>query len=184
MKNTLNSFVVANPNKCIGCKACELACATVHSESNNVGYTVGTMETPVISRLYLVKDDDFCMPIQCRHCEDAPCANTCPVGAITQDKSGISVNEKACIGCKTCLLACPFGAIDLLPLYENGQEVSQINLDTKMIAYKCDLCKGKKSQACIDACPEKALSIITPQKDKKAKSKQAALSLLEMNRNK
>lgn len=184
MKTTLNSFVVADPNKCIGCRACEVACFSVHNSNNNVSFTVGTVETPIIPRLYLVKDESFCMPIQCRHCEDAPCANSCPVGAISQENNSINVNEKKCIGCKTCLLACPFGAIDLLPEYENGEAVIQNNLETeKMTAYKCDLCKEYGKPACIDACTEKALKLITPVNYKKSRNKQAALGLLETIKN-
>ncbi|MFQ7118823.1 MAG: 4Fe-4S dicluster domain-containing protein [Intestinibacter sp.] len=114
MKNKLGSFVVADPSKCTGCRACEVACFTSHNANNNVGCTVGTINIPVIPRLYLVKDDAVCMPIQCRHCEDAPCLNTCPVKAISRIDNSVIVDEVKCIGCKTCLLACPFGAIDLL----------------------------------------------------------------------
>ena len=71
MKNKLGSFVVADPSKCTGCRACEVACFTSHNANNNVGCTVGTINIPVIPRLYLVKDDAVCMPIQCRHCEEA-----------------------------------------------------------------------------------------------------------------
>ncbi len=55
MKNKIGSFVIADPNKCTGCRACEVACFTMHNQHNNVGYTVGTVDIPVIPRLYLVK---------------------------------------------------------------------------------------------------------------------------------
>lgn len=51
------------------------------------------------------------MPVQCRHCEDAPCAAVCPVKAITFIQNSVRLNEGLCIGCKMCALACPFGAI-------------------------------------------------------------------------
>ncbi|MDW8802847.1 4Fe-4S dicluster domain-containing protein [Clostridium sp. A1-XYC3] len=189
MKTTPNSFVIANSNKCIGCKACEVACFTVHNENNNVVATVGTVTTPIIPRLYVIKGESYAMPIQCRHCEDAPCANVCPVNAIKQEDNTIVIDEKACIGCKTCLMACPFGAIDLLPQYEDGKEVFQINLKkqgqdglrnaVKTIAYKCDLCKDSGEPACINACPQKALTLITPVSEKKSRNRAAALSLLK-----
>ncbi len=193
MKTTLNSFVVANPNKCIGCKACEVACFAAHNKSNNVGATIGTVTTPIIPRLYTVKTDNFTVPVQCRQCEDAPCANSCIVGAIKQEGNSIIIDEKACVGCKSCLLACPFGAIDLLPQYNNGQEVFQINLKEeskygldykeKIIAYKCDLCKESGEQACINACPKNALTLITPMQEKKHRNKQAATGLLQTIKN-
>lgn len=119
----LNSFVIADAHKCIGCKACELACAASHSD--NDGKTVGTVETPIMPRLFLVKTAEVTVPIQCRQCEDAPCANVCPVRAISQLDNKIVVDTEACIGCKTCIMACPFGAMDLVPKYKDGQLVTQ-----------------------------------------------------------
>jgi len=189
LKTKLNSFVVANAAKCIGCKSCEVACFTVHNRNNHVAATVGTVTVPIIPRLYLIRSEHGTIPIQCRHCEDAPCANVCPVGAIKQEGNAIIINEKTCIGCKTCLLACPFGAIDLLPQYDDGKEVLQINLKeeeeggltqkARVIAYKCDLCEDIGEPACIKACPVNALTLVTPIEERKARNKEAALSLIK-----
>lgn len=180
MKNKLGSFVIADSSKCTGCRACEVACFTTHTKkSNSVSYTVGTVEIPVIPRLYLVKDDDICMPIQCRHCEDAPCLNICAVKAISRVDGIVIVDDDKCIGCKTCLLACPFGAIDLLAQFKDNKPVEQIVInESKKIAYKCDLCKDNDKIACVNACPNEALRLVTPLEDKKEKNIKAALNLL------
>lgn len=188
MNSKLNAFVVADPNKCIGCKVCEVACSVAHSDT--VATTVGTLEAPIIPKLYLVKTPDVTMPIQCRQCEDAPCANVCPVAAVTQVNQTIMIDSGKCVGCKTCMIACPFGAIDLVPIYKEGNPVAQSALKTEnagelvekelVVASKCDLCAGCASgPACVDACPEKALEVISPQKQKERRNREAALNLLD-----
>jgi electron transport protein HydN len=188
VNSKLNAFVVADPNKCIGCKVCEVACSVAHTD--NAVTTVGTLETPIIPKLYLVKTPEVTMPVQCRHCEDAPCANVCPVAAITQVNNAIIIDENTCMGCKTCMIACPFGAIDLVPIYKDGEPVIQNGLKADcedgmvekelVVASKCDLCVSRDNgPACVEACPEKALEIMLPQKDKKKRNVEAALNLLE-----
>lgn len=188
MSIKLNSFVVADPHKCIGCKVCEVVCAVSHLEPENK--TVGTIETPLLPKLFLVQSSKVTMPIQCRHCEDAPCANVCAVGAISQKDNKILVDEEICVGCKTCMMACPFGAVDLVPRYVEGQVVMQEVLTTEteegivhkeaMVANKCDLCVGRvDGPACIEACPVKALELIAPQKEKQKRNIAAALNLMD-----
>lgn len=183
MKPSLNSFVIADSSKCIGCRSCEVACAASH-KSKEAGLTVGTMETPIVPRLFLVKEEEFVMPIQCRHCEDAPCANSCPIGAIVQENGSIVVKENVCVGCKTCMIACPVGAIDLLPKF-NEKKSGEIGSESKLVAYKCDLCKESGGiPACVKACPKEALTLAVPRNNKKERNVKAALALLEVSKNK
>jgi electron transport protein HydN len=179
----LNSFVLADPKKCIGCKVCEVACAVAH-RSEEIK-TVGNMDIPVMPRLYLVRTADVTMPIQCRHCEDAPCANICPVSAITQVDNKIIINEECCIGCKTCMIACPFGAIELAATYKEGKPVLQnlLILDSEeevthkqsVVASKCDLCiERPNGPACIEACPRQALIQVNVKMEKKRRNADTA----------
>lgn len=177
----MNYFVIADPDKCIGCRTCMIGCVVAHSDEDI--FYQNPDEINFNPKLSVIKTKEVSAPIQCRHCEDAPCLNSCPQKAIVKENNIMSVNEEKCIGCKTCLLACPFGAIDLLPQYEDGKEVEQVILDeNKKIAYKCDLCKDNEKIACISACPQEALKLVTPIDDKKAKNRQAALSLLLTNK--
>ena len=94
-------FVIADSTHCIGCFACQAACVENHRR-------VGLQAYP---RLLVTYTLDGTMPVQCRQCEDAPCAVVCPVDAITVREDSIRLNEGLCIGCKMCGLACPFGVV-------------------------------------------------------------------------
>lgn len=164
----MNTFVVANPHKCIGCKACEIACAVAHLDSDiNVA---AANQVPFVPRISLVREERVTMPVQCRQCEDAPCANVCPVNAITQQENRIVVHGPRCIGCKACMVACPFGAIDMA-IQEDEQGILKVarqegeELKKIMVAHKCDLCTGRAGgPACVEVCPAEAFVIVNPQK--------------------
>ena len=117
---------------CIGCHSCEIACKQEH------GLGVGPRLVKVIE-----KAPDF-IPVYCHHCADAPCKNACPVEAISRNEQGIVlIDDGLCIGCKACVEACPFGAMQ----FDEERE----------IAVKCDLCierlKNNELPACVLVCP-------------------------------
>lgn len=110
-------------------------------------------------KLDVIKTEKVSVPVQCRHCEDAPCAKACPNNAIKRVKNGIKIDEENCIGCKTCMVVCPFGAIDLYSLKEVYDD--RLYFKEKMIANKCDLCMDSEDgPACVRVCPTKAFKII------------------------
>lgn len=161
LETRINKFVVADPNICIGCATCMAACY-------QSAYDRGKLATP---RLVVARSASGTMPNQCRQCDDAPCANVCPVGALKFGENNyIEVYEDLCIGCKLCTIACPFGAIraeaekmpsinyNLEPTYNLGTE-SEIG--AKSIAVKCDLCSGREDgPACVSVCPTGALMFL------------------------
>jgi electron transport protein HydN len=160
----MNTYVVANPHKCISCKACEIACAVAHLGISVVAANM--MNAPFLPRLNLVQTPRAGAPIQCHQCENAPCAAVCPVGAITRRDDTNIVNSDKCIGCKSCLIACPFGAIDLAP--DNGRK-------EKLVAHKCDICCGRnEGPACAESCPASAFVVVKPvELRERVKSKRA-----------
>ncbi len=177
MEKELQRFVAADPEKCVGCRACEVACFTEHNrKTNHVGQTVGTVGTPILPRLYLTRTEEICTPVQCRHCEDAPCMQACTLHAIERKNNQIVVNEGKCTGCKDCVMACPFGAIEILPSVRNGFIEKQPDSDdNRKIASKCDCCiDNPKGPACVRACKQEALRIVELKEETDNKRQKAA----------
>lgn len=184
MKNSIGTFVCADSSKCTGCKACEIACFTMHAKKDNpVGQTVGTVTTPVTPRLFLTQIEDHCMPVQCKHCEDAPCLNACTKKAVKRVDGHIIVQEALCIGCKDCMMACPFGAVSLMPVAKEGKLVMQIaSEETQKAAFKCDYCNDiEGGPACVKACPHEALAMVDPEADRLEKNIKVAMALALLN---
>lgn len=141
----MNQFVIANARDCLGCHACEVACVLAH----NAG------EFPLTAdqfkpRIHVVKHQELSTALTCHHCEDAPCIAACPVAALNKQEGTVQLQAEACIGCRNCVLACPFGMMDMVA--EDSQPA---------LAQKCDLCAGDDLQpACVQACPTSALSLM------------------------
>lgn len=145
--------VFVNPERCIGCKQCQIACAVEHSQSKALYGAVFEEPKPrprvlVAPGLYL----DTSFPNKCRHCDPAPCMTICPTGAIHCDLSTgiVLVDEQKCIACAMCAMVCPFDVITFYP--------SSLN---KLAAIKCDHCIDRQNRgevpACVEACKVGAL---------------------------
>jgi protein NrfC len=138
--------MVMRQNHCIDCQLCMEACVkTNHVPS--YGY-----RTIILERTRNIgpgKQETIFMPVLCNQCNEPPCVRVCPTVATYKDKTtGIVMMEnKKCIGCKTCMAACPYNA-----RYFN-EEVRAVD--------KCNFCidtrlsKGMKDTACVEACPAK-----------------------------
>lgn len=140
-------IVFINPEKCTGCKSCEIACAVEKSKSKNLFEAIYEEPTPR-TRTKVILAELFNFPSRCQHCEEAPCLSVCPTAAIEKSSEGfILLNERRCIGCLMCVIACPFGH----PIYERSYKS----------VLKCDLCVERVRKgllpACVEACPTEAL---------------------------
>lgn len=136
-------FVIDN-RKCIGCHACTTACKSEHNVPVGVNRTwvkqVEKGEFPDSRRLFSV--------MRCNHCTDAPCVEICPTESLFIRSDGIvDFDKDRCIGCKSCMQACPYDALYIDP------ETST--------AAKCNYCAHRidvgLEPACVNVCPEQAI---------------------------
>ena len=149
----MNRFVIADANNCIGCRSCEIACVMAHNHGEHV-LTAAQFQP----RIHVIKRENRSTALLCRHCEDAPCASVCPNGAIEKRNDSIQVKQEKCIGCKTCVVACPFGAIEVIT---QADPRSNHPDSVRANAHKCDLCdEVAESPSCVAACPSNALQLI------------------------
>jgi Fe-S-cluster-containing dehydrogenase component len=134
--------LVIDSRKCINCKACVVACKAENKVP--VGHFRNKIneerkgEFPTLSINF--------EPEQCHHCEDPSCVRVCPTGASWQRKDGIVlVNYDECIGCRYCMIACPYDA-----RYFNEEEG---------VVDKCTFCVQRVDKgelpACVETCPSK-----------------------------
>lgn len=153
----MNRFIMADANKCIGCRTCEVACAVAHS-----GSVSALSPATFAPRIHVIKSDNVSTATVCHQCEDAPCANACPNGAITREADFVHVMQDRCIGCKTCVIACPFGVMEVVthPTVRDTGTAVNMRVD-KAEANKCDLCYDREEgPACVSACPTEALRCV------------------------
>lgn len=142
--------IVVTSSKCIGCHSCEIACAVEHSQSKNLFLAIDEHPRPQ-KRVLVESYGRSNLPLQCRHCEDAPCVQVCPTGALVKQgvEEAVVLNDNLCIGCKWCVLVCPFGVIMMAP--------------DDHIMIKCDLCRGRSEAgrlpACVESCHTGALQL-------------------------
>jgi Fe-S-cluster-containing dehydrogenase component len=123
---------------CWGCKTCEVACKQENRPADGLKF-IGVKE--IGPGLVDGKMEFTFLVNLCRHCDDPPCAEVCPEGAIAQREDGIVVmDDGLCSGCQACIDACPFNAVAFD--------------EDKAVAQKCNLCYHRVDQGLIPACAD------------------------------
>jgi Fe-S-cluster-containing dehydrogenase component len=129
-----------DPNRCIGCRACEEACSECPGHGGQA-----MIHIEYLTRAASVQT----APTVCMHCSEPACASVCPADAIKIDAHGVVMTAmvERCIGCGNCALACPFG----VPKIDTARQLMM----------KCDLCYDRTSLGrqpmCATVCPSGAL---------------------------
>lgn len=175
----MNYFVKGNPDLCIGCRTCMIGCVIAH-EGEKI-FQMAPGEYVFNPKLDIIKTATITVPVQCKHCENPACMNTCPVKAIEVIDNAVVVSQDKCIGCKTCMIACPYGAIDMV-VASDGKK--QSDNSERIVANKCDLCTGiEGGPTCIRVCPTASLKLVTEEDVETSvseKRKAAAISLAQV----
>jgi formate dehydrogenase iron-sulfur subunit len=158
--------VLVDTTACVGCRNCEWVCKKAHSipEGELDGYKDRSIykqkRRPNEKSLTVVNEysnpKNPLLPIdvkvQCMHCDRPACVSACIVGAITKESDGSVIwNTDKCIGCRYCMVACPFQ----IPSFEYNKAIQPA-------ISKCDFCYKRKQEgllpACVEICPVEALT--------------------------
>jgi Fe-S-cluster-containing dehydrogenase component len=186
-----NWGMVIDLDKCVGCQACTIAC----KEENDVPHGSPAEQRrkreiywhrviAISNGEYPSSRADF-IPMPCQHCQDAPCVTVCPAKATYKRADGITVQDfRRCIGCRYCIVACPYGVRNFNFKKQTSEEYHRPDLApnratmgmwpfpqrTRGVVEKCIFCFHRIDQAiregkvvgvdvvpaCVDQCPTKA----------------------------
>lgn len=133
-----------NNKNCYGCKTCSIACKSEKQLDKGVLLRHVTAIRQDAPRAFAY------LSMACNHCEEPACVANCPVGAYSKLEDGTVIQDHSvCIGCKTCISACPYGA----PSYDKASSTT----------FKCDGCYDRRQRgelpACVAACPGANLAL-------------------------
>jgi Fe-S-cluster-containing hydrogenase component 2 len=124
--------------KCTGCQSCSVACSLKREKISN----------PLLGRIQVARweAEGLHVPVVCGQCVDAPCQRVCPVSALSRESASavIVLDYDRCIGCRMCVLACPFGAMLVHP--------------HTLRVMKCDHCLGEP--LCVKVCQNQAIKYV------------------------
>lgn len=158
--------MVIDLKRCIGCYGCQVSCKAEN------GTRPGTTYARLLKKEWGTYPDvkRLSIPVLCNHCSEPPCVDVCPTGASQkQDSDGIVfVDGDVCVGCRACVMACPYGARyyqDAEHNYFDGEgpneyEAARYESHARGVVEKCDFCRHRLKEglepACVANCMSKA----------------------------
>jgi molybdopterin-containing oxidoreductase family iron-sulfur binding subunit len=154
-----NYAMVIDLDSCVCCNACTMACKAEHGTGPGVfwGHVLEKEfgRTPRVARLFL--------PVLCNHCQEPPCEAACPTGATYVDDGLVLIDYDKCIGCKSCMTACPYHMrwyVDQEKYYFPDTPIPYGVDELKglsRVVQKCTFCRDRldagKQPRCVQVCP-------------------------------
>ena len=137
--------IVVREEWCLGCHLCEYFCDFANSGLADM--VKALQDKTIHPRITVEGDNQISFAVNCRHCDRPLCVAGCIAGALYKEPDGVvRIDQEKCVGCGTCVLSCPYGAI--MP---NGHGVAQ----------KCELCMDNVfgTPQCVQHCPNRAIVI-------------------------
>ncbi len=163
--------MLIDTSKCAdGCSDCVAACDAENGldqlrKPEGADDALWDMQRPRWIREVKIKNNSngrvTTLPMMCQHCEHPPCVDVCPTGASFRRADGIvMVDPHTCIGCRYCMMACPYNARTFI--HENVASQSTQTPRGKGVVESCNLCvhrrdQGEATTACQDACEHQAI---------------------------
>lgn len=162
--------VLVDLNRCVGCRSCEAACnkeqglPAPHKPFDDFSVFEelhhGQQRRPDETRYTVVNryeppglDHPLFRKVQCNHCQEPACLTSCFVNAYTKTPEGAVIYDpEVCVGCRTCMIACPFN----IPAFRYSSAFEP-RIQKCIFCYDTRLKKGQPP-ACVDACPQEALT--------------------------
>ena len=134
--------VYVNEQWCLGCHLCEYNCDFANSGETNI--VKALKGKSIFPRIHVEGDDKITFAVSCRHCEVPMCVKSCISGALCKTDGTVCIDRNKCVGCLTCILVCPYGAM---------------SQDANGAVQKCELCMGNTcgEPACVKGCPNRAI---------------------------
>ena len=161
--------VLVDLTRCVGCRTCEAACNQEQNlpapdlpfddysvfDERHHGQKRRTTETAytVVNRYDPADSEPVYRKIQCNHCNEPACLTSCFVNAYTKTPEGAVIyNSKVCVGCRNCMIACPFG----IPAYTYSSALNPV-IKKCIFCYDTRLQEGRPP-ACVESCPQQVMT--------------------------
>ncbi len=127
---------------CLGCHLCEYNCAFANSGMSDMSKAL--KNKPIFPRVRIEGSEAVTYAVSCRHCTDPLCVKSCISAALHIEDGAVVIDHDKCVGCLTCILVCPYGAVVQ---------------DESGVVQKCELCLKNAcgSPACVEGCPNHAI---------------------------